>query len=232
LYDRRWGKNPPYHNQDDLGPQVNAGIDQVRSRTKFAHNLIAAMGEVALAAKVAEHEEGHLGGHPFTQARVAIVDAIAILTQREELAEIVGPVGPRLIASDLHPAIWRAAADLWDDGHIRQSVQAAATSLEGLLHTIAGRDLAGEGLATLFAINDPTAGLPRLRLRGVDPASKTWRSAHEGAAALTRGAFLGVRNLVSHPGWPDPGPLEAIEMLAVLSYVAHLVDRSDVVSAP
>jgi hypothetical protein len=38
---------------------------------------------------------------------------------------------------------------------------------------------------------------------------------------------MGVRNLVSHPGWPEPSSREAIEMLAVLSYV-HLVQRSDV----
>jgi hypothetical protein len=64
----------------------------------------------------------------------------------------------------------------------------------------------------------------------VSVESKTWRSAHEGAAALVRGAFLGVRNLVSHPGWPDPSEHEALEMLAVLSLVAHLVDRSEVLT--
>jgi len=42
---------------------------------------------------------------------------------------------------------------------------------------------------------------------------------------------MGVRNLVSHPGWADPTPSEALEMLAVLSYVAHLIQRSDVVQS-
>jgi hypothetical protein len=55
-------------------------------------------------------------------------------------------------------------------------------------------------------------------------------SAHDGAASLTRGAFMGVRNLVSHPGWPEPDQHAALKMLAVLSYVAHLVDRSDTVT--
>ncbi|MDT5312146.1 MAG: hypothetical protein QOE74_1166 [Mycobacterium sp.] len=32
---------------------------------------------------------------------------------------------------------------------------------------------------------------------------------------------------MAHPGWPEPTPNEALEMLAVLSYVARLVDRSD-----
>ncbi len=232
LDERRWGKQPPYQEQPGLAPQVDALIDEVRARTKLAHDVITVMGEEDLAAKVVEHEEGLYGGHPFTQARVAIVEAIAILAQREELAEIVGPVGPRLVASELHPTIWGAAAKLWDDGHIRPAVQTAATALEGLLQGIAGPGLSGENLAGLFSTSDPTTGSPRLRLRDVDPASKTWKSGHEGAAALVRGAFMGVRNLVSHPGWPDPSSREAIEMLAVLSYVAHLIQRSDVVESP
>jgi hypothetical protein len=215
-----------------LASQVDALIDEVRTRTKLAHDVVTAMGEMGLAARVVEHEEGVYGGHPFTQARVALVEAIAILAQREELAEIVGPVGPRLSASELHPTIWGAAARLWDDGHLRAAVQTAATALEGLLQHIAGPGVSGENLAILFSGDDPTAGSPRLRLRDLDPASKTWRSAHGGAAALLRGAFLGVRNLVSHPGWPDPSSRQALEMLAVLSYVAHLVDRSDTVCVP
>lgn len=227
LYERRWGKREPYQEHPELGPQVDGLIDEVRARTKLAHDVIAAMGEIQLAVRVVEHEEGLYGDHPFSQARVAIVEAIAILAQREELAKIVGPVGPRLSASELHPTIWGAAARLWDDGNLRAAVQTAATALEGLLQGIAGPGVSGESLAVLFSTTDPTAGSPRLRLRRADPASKTWRSAHEGAGALIRGAFMGVRNLMAHPGWPDPSPSEALEMLAVLSYIARLVDQSD-----
>ena len=130
LYYQRWGKRGN-HEQPGLASQVNTLIDQVRTRTKLAHDVIAAMGEEELAAKVVEHEEGLYGGHPFTQARVAIVEAIAILALREELAEIVGPVGPRLVASEMHPVVWGSAAKLWDDGHVRSAVQTAATALEG-----------------------------------------------------------------------------------------------------
>ncbi|TCC48056.1 hypothetical protein E0H73_43025 [Kribbella pittospori] len=229
LYDRRWGKRR-LPEQPALAEQVDEGLDIVRARVKLAHDVIAAMGETKLAERVTEHEEGLYGGHPFTQARVAIVEAIAILAQREELADIIGPVGPRLSASELHPIIWGAAARLWDDRHFRAAVQTAAAALEGLLQGVAGPGVSGENLALLFSAKDPTPGSPRLRLRGVDPASKTWTSGHEGAAALVRGAFMGVRNLVSHPGWPDPSPSEALEMLAVLSYVARLVVLSDALS--
>jgi hypothetical protein len=131
LYLRRWGKRG-YPESPGLTAELDKGIDEVRARTKLAHDVIAAMGEEELAARSAEHEEGLYGSHPFTQARIAIVEAIAILAQREELAEITGPAGPRLVASDMHPVIWGSAARLWDDGHIRPAVQTAATALEGL----------------------------------------------------------------------------------------------------
>jgi len=110
LYERRWGY-VDNREHGELDSQVKEGIDEVRARTKLAHDVIAAMGENELAAKVVEHEEGMSGGHPFTQARVAIVQAIAILANREELAEIIGPVGPQLSASELHPVIWGAPLD-------------------------------------------------------------------------------------------------------------------------
>ncbi|MEQ1699265.1 MAG: TIGR02391 family protein [Ilumatobacteraceae bacterium] len=231
FYDARWGKREPYHENPGLDSQVRDLVDDVRARTKFAHDVIVAMGEDALALEVVEHEEGMYGGHPFSQARVAIVEAIAILSQREELAQIVGPVGPRLSASELHPVVWGAAAHLWDDGHVRAAVQTAATALEGMLQAAAGPSVSGENLAVVFSLTEPAPDSPRLRLRDVDPRSKTWKSAHDGAAALVRGAFMAVRNLVSHPGWPEPTPSASLEMLAVLSYVAHLVDQSDQCSA-
>ncbi|SDD15714.1 TIGR02391 family protein [Glycomyces harbinensis] len=231
LYNRRWGlKNYPENPR--LAREVDEGFDRVRARTRFARDVAIAMGEEQLAALIVEHEEGMYGGHPYTQARNAIVEAIAILAQREELAEILGPVGPRLSAAELHPVIWGAAAGLWDDGHHRAAVQTASTALEGTLQAIATPALSGENLSILFSLTDPTESSPRLRIQDVDPASKTWKSAHEGALALVRGAFMGIRNLVSHPQWPEPTEAEALEMLAVLSYMAHLVDRSERVEAP
>lgn len=233
LYDRRWGRHHPYDEDPTLDRQVANGRDKVRTRTRLARDIVAAMPDPEIATKIREHDEGAYGGHPFTQARIAVVEAIAILSQREELAAIVGPVGPQLSASEFHQAVWGAAATLWDNGHFRQAVQTAASALEGMLQAIAGPGLSGENLAILFSLSPPGQDAARLRIRDIDPESKTYKSAHEGAAALVRGAFLAVRNLVSHPGWPDPNYTEGLEMISVLSLVAHLLERSDVVqSAP
>ena len=230
LYDLCWGKNPPYTDHPEFCDNVDKGKDNVRAQTRFAHDIVLAMGENNLAEKIVEYEEGHYGGHPYSQARNAIVVAMAVLDTREALAEITGPAGPQLSASHLHPAIWGAAARLWDDGHYRQAVQTAGAALEGFLQGEAGTTLSGADLGTLFSLSEPTEKSPRLRLHDVEnPTSDTFKSAHEGAAFLTRGAFQGVRNLMSHPEWPDPTDAEALEMLAVLSYVAHLALRSDTI---
>jgi len=227
LYDTRWGRNPPYQKDDRFASRLEADLDEVRTRARFARDIVAAMGEPKLAERIVEHEEGVYGSHPFTQAHVAVVEAIAILSQREELDAIIGPVGPRLSASELNSVIWGSAAALWDGGHIRAAVQTAATALEGLLQDVAGPAVSGESLAIVFSLTEPTVNSARLRLPGLDPESKTWKSSHEGAAALIRAAFLGVRNLVSHPGIPDPTEQEGLEMLAILSYAARLIERSE-----
>ena len=124
----------------------------------------------------------------------------------------------------MHPTIWDSAARLFDGGHYRQAVQNAGQALESHLQTISGPALSGQDLAKLFA--DKGDGV-RLHFSELNPAGDAYVSARTGAASLIRGAMMAVRNLVSHPEWPDPDEPEALEMLAVLSYVAHLVDRAD-----
>lgn len=66
--------------------------DQVRGQTRFARDLVTAMGETGLALKV---------------------EAIAILAQREELVRITGPVGPRL-SPEIEDEATRALLDRHD----------------------------------------------------------------------------------------------------------------------
>ena len=66
-YERRWGRGGQPA-RPGLDSQLKGLIDEVRARTKFAHDLIKAMGESFLAARVDEHEEGLYGGHQFAQA--------------------------------------------------------------------------------------------------------------------------------------------------------------------
>ena len=149
-----------------------------------------------------------------------------------ETADILGPQGPKLAAQDLHPWVWNAAAALWSDGHRRAAVQAAATALFdtyapaklGLQRdTRGGADLMGKA----FSKDPPGPGAPRLRFTAITLGTPEWNSAHEGAMKLGQGAAQAIRNLTTHD-LSEPDEQEALEMLAVLSYVARLVDKADV----
>lgn len=167
--------------------------------------------------------KGMYESHPFAANRDALVVLRTRLAEQQRMAGILGPTGPQLSTSNLHPTIWDAAAHLFDGAHYRQAVQTAGQALESHLQALAGPSLSGQDLAKLFGNG---GNGQRLHFACLDPDGRTYTSAREGAANLIRGAMLGIRNLVSHPEWHDPDENEALEMLAVLSYVAHLVDRA------
>lgn len=158
------------------------------------------------------------------------------IASKQEADEIMGPQGPKLAAASLHEWVWEPAARLWSDGHRRSAVQAAATALYDVRvpaklgrerDTRGGVDLMGQA----FSTKSPEPGAPRLRLTYVRDGTPEWTSAHEGAMKLGQGAAQAIRNLSTH-NLSEPDEQEGLEMLAVLSYVARLVDRAEVTKAP
>jgi uncharacterized protein (TIGR02391 family) len=195
----------------------------VLPRLELARQVAAHIGADDLPITSAP-DKAMYNSHPFEANRAALVVLRTRLAEKERMASVLGPAGPQLSTSSLHQTIWDAAAHLFDGGHYRQAVQTAGQALESHLQTIAGAEVGGQDLAKLFAAGGEGV---RLHFAGLDPNGKTYASAREGAASLIRGAMMGVRNLVSHPEWQDPSESEALEMLAVLSYVAHLADRAE-----
>lgn len=193
-------------------------------RLELARQIAEASGHGGLQI-VAPPARSMYNDTPYQANRDALVVLETRLAESERMAAILGPRGPQLSTASLHPTVWRAAAHLFDGGHYRQAVQTAGQALESHLQTIAGPQWSGIELAQLF--RDVGKGSePNHHFDFLDPDGDTYVSARQGAAFLIRGAMQAVRNLVSHPEWPEPGEVEALEMLAVLSYVAHLVDRS------
>jgi len=151
----------------------------------------------------------------------------------EDLEEREGqPALPGLDPADLHPWIVDAAARLWQDGHQRQAVQAAASAVENWLRAKTGvhQGSISSLAASAFSPEDPKPNTPRLRFSGFDPVgSDGWKSAHDGAGAFGRGCFLRIRNLYTHhDGDPEQEDLEA---LAALSLLARWIDSAKVVKA-
>jgi hypothetical protein len=171
--------------------------------------------------------------HAFAEARqrglrnsVGFLQAvIEDLEEKEGLQSLPGfdPEG-------FHPWVAQAAGNLWQDGHRREAVRAAASALEVQLRakTNLHRGSVASIVVSAFSPNDPKPGLPRLRLSGFDPiGSDDWNSAHEGAGAFGRGCFLRIRNLYVHRGGRDER--EDLEALAALSLLARWIEVSEVV---
>ena len=80
------------------------------------------------------------------EATQTLVGVLQNLNIREQ---ILGPSGPTLAAEGLHPWVWHAAVDLWDDGHFKNAVNAAAAAVEEQTQLKLDReDLSGTKLYT------------------------------------------------------------------------------------
>lgn len=137
---------------------------------------------------------------------------------------------PGIVPESLHPSVWEAARKLWDSGHRRHAVQAAATAMNERLQDKLGRhDLADdELLQEAFSASPPEPGKPRLRIPG-DPGNPTVASRQRGVPQFGVGCFWVIRNPATHETaeWP---PQEALERLAALSVLARLIDNCEVVT--
>jgi len=168
--------------------------------------------------------------------RIAREEVLTLRGEVSTLAEteaILGPSGPALRASSLHPVVWDAAVHLWNDGHLREAVQAASTLLEAHTSAKLGVDLEGKDLfLQAFSTDAPKVDMPRLRFAEVDATAdrKSWTSKHEGAQRLGSGVMQYVRNGTTHD-LDQPGRDMALCYLATLSVVAHLVDQAQVTRA-
>jgi hypothetical protein len=66
---------------------------------------------------------------PHTSQLQASQLLFGAVRDRTELAENLGPQGPRLLAAQVHPWVWLPAANVWQIGHRRDAIQRAATSV-------------------------------------------------------------------------------------------------------
>jgi len=105
----------------------------------------------------------------------AIVDAcdvlLGALDRQQDIAAIVGPTGPELAASQLHEWVWSAAAKQWDDGHRRDAIQRACTTVfdQELRSKVQRYDMkTSDLLGLVFNVNEPRSGEVRLRIPGFD----------------------------------------------------------------
>ena len=168
----------------------------------------------------------------WDQCRDACLELLGALNSAEEAAEILGPSGPKLSATQLHPWVWHAAVDLWSMKQYRHAVLDAYTKVEKLtqgkidVHDLSGKKLWGEA----FSLQNPKAGRARLRFADVQPGSERYFATHEGALHFGTACAQGIRNWAAHETESGDEQL-ALEYLASLSVLARWVDQC-VVATP
>lgn len=162
------------------------------------------------------------------QHREAVQRARAALARDEEVRRNLGDDAPRLSASHLHPWAWEGARALWQSGHHREAVGAAARKVNAEAQNKLGRRDVSETdmFKQAFSLDRPKPGAPRLRLLP-DDGSRTYQSVHRGVMAYAEGCYAAIRNPVAHEEGELPED-EGLEQLAALSVLARWVDRAEV----
>ncbi|GIG63415.1 hypothetical protein Lfu02_77870 [Longispora fulva] len=153
----------------------------------------------------------------------------AVLLRQDEVREKLGDNAPELNAAHLHPWIWDGARSLWQSGHYREAVRAAAVMLNAETQNKAGRrDVSETDLfKQIFTTDDPQPGKPRLRLM-VNDGSRTFTSLHRGIMAYAEGCFAAIRNPSSHTVQDELPEDHGLEQLAAFSVLARWVDTATV----
>src|SRR5262245_40498639 len=99
------------------GPDLRVTDNQIQEQLPLI-TQIAARTDTGLADRL--RKDGGSYGWSYHRIEEASRQLAGVLTSLEETERILGPVGPRLAAANLHPWIWNAAVSLWDDGHLRE----------------------------------------------------------------------------------------------------------------
>lgn len=157
---------------------------------------------------------------------------LGIVRQQDRIDALLGPRGPVLAVSGMHPEFAGTAARLFEQGHYREAVlRAARTVNEMTQDKLEVRGVEGVSLVQqAWSTNDPHPGQPRLRAPGVDRAAeeRLWKDLHEGAILFGKGIFMRIRNVVEH-GREEPGQAVAAEYLAALSCYGRWIEAAEVI---
>lgn len=162
------------------------------------------------------------------RATTILAQVLGLLRAHAQLARFLGPAGPQMPASAMHPMIWERASRLWTGGHYAMAVNAASIIVNAQIQAKTARtDISDKELMNeVFSSNAASPGHPRLRWRG-HVANKTQVSMKDGIRSYAVGVSLAIRNPAAH----EPEEIDrqvALEERAALSVLARWVDQCDV----
>lgn len=207
--------------------------DQVADRLTSLDPVMRNLMEAARPG-LGEYTEPPAGGWSYQDnaywqqiVRDRVLRAIGIHELGEEAQRRMRPDSPDLIADQLHPWVWEAAAPLWNAGSRQEAVHAAARSVNARMQQKRGHhDKSDAPLCReFFSLDPPLPGRPRLRFRGYTRTSQTWRSRQQGAMDFGAGCFERIRNPAAHEHGLDLSDQIALEQLAAFSLLARWIEE-------
>lgn len=121
---------------------------------------------------------------------------------------------------ELHPAIERAAGQLFRDGHYANAVEDAAKALNALVRLNSGVD-DKDGTKLMETVFSP--GSPILRVNAL--ADQSDQDEQKGFMMMFSGAVAGLRNPRAHKIIKDDSEM-ALEFVAYISLLAKIADKA------
>jgi hypothetical protein len=174
------------HQEAACDPGQARVAEKLQEQIRMRLPTIAVIGDQVLRNFGAGLQEAHVG-YCWQPIRDRSLTLFGYLRDAEERDAILGPVGPRLSASELHTTVWSAAARLYDGEHYRAAVQAAASAVEMQLKAKLDRyDLSGRA--------GDRASLQARRRRAVETGQRSTTSGH---VSLAQPRFAPIASKVS-----------------------------------
>jgi uncharacterized protein (TIGR02391 family) len=118
---------------------------------------------------------------------------------------------------DLHPAIARAANDLYRNGHYANAIEDAVKALNNLVRLHSGEE--GDGTSLIETVFSPKNPI----LRFNDARDQSDQDEQKGFMMMFSGAVAGLRNPRAHRLIKDD-PERALEFIAFVSLLAKLLE--------
>lgn len=155
--------------------------------------------------------------------------AIGTIDGEPEWVANSGTQAPSLSVERFHPWVWEAAKTLWNTGHRRPAVHAAASavSAETRRKLGLGRTATSDTQLMKQAFRPPSVGRRYLKVDDEGGAG----AEQDAVRDLAVGCFTAIRNPAGHPDGPDWPEQRALEYLAALSALARWIDGASVATS-
>ena len=163
------------------------------------------------------HNHGHVAERVVDTVAPSIADPYLSVTWRP-----LSGAPSALALTDLHPAVQKAAGELYGGGHYATAIEAATKALEVSVRERSGLPAGGNLMGRAFADDGP---LDLHQHEGV-----TGKDEQTGFRLLYMGAATALRNPRHHEFITDD-PVSALEHLALISLLLRRLDTSGVNAA-